>query len=66
MDGTPPPLGPFLTYQVPIIDIAGLTGLDMDSLSRADVLAPTPAIQTGVDPRERWVELADMEAVRLA
>jgi endonuclease G len=66
IDGTPPPLGPFHSYQVPILDIAGLTGLDMDSLSRADVLGPIPAIQTGADPRERWVELADMEAVRLA
>lgn len=33
-----PDLGPFRTYQVPVADIAGLTGLDLDQLAAADVL----------------------------
>lgn len=33
-----PDLGPFRTYQVPVADIAALTGLDLDQLAAADVL----------------------------
>jgi len=41
--GEAPPLGPFRTFQVPIADIAGLTGLVMPELIAADVLPPTIA-----------------------
>ena len=36
-DGTPPRLGPYRTYQVPIVDIIDLTGLNLAALSEADV-----------------------------
>ncbi|MBH0054963.1 MULTISPECIES: DNA/RNA non-specific endonuclease [unclassified Salinibacterium] len=63
-NGTPPPLGPFRTFQVPIVDIAELTGLTMDALSAADVLEP---ILAATDDRHeaRWVELSSAESVRL-
>ena len=35
--GEPPPLGPFRTFQVPVADIAALTGLGIDALVAADV-----------------------------
>ena len=39
--GDPPPLGPFRTYQVPVVDVADLTGLDLGPLPAADVLGVT-------------------------
>ncbi|WP_022892313.1 DNA/RNA non-specific endonuclease [Agromyces subbeticus] len=39
--GEAPPLGPFRTFQVPVSDVAGLTGLVMPELIAADVLPPT-------------------------
>jgi len=39
--GDPPPLGPFRTFQVPVADVAELTGLDLGPLPAADVLAVT-------------------------
>lgn len=39
--GEPPPLGPFRTFQVPVADVAELTGLDLGPLPAADVLAVT-------------------------
>jgi endonuclease G len=65
LDNTPPPLGPYRTYQVPIIDIIDLTGLNLTALSKADVLAPTPAIREGTDHRTRWVELIDTTGIQL-
>ncbi|MFC5931685.1 DNA/RNA non-specific endonuclease [Cryobacterium melibiosiphilum] len=64
-DGTPPPLGPYRTYQVPIVDIVDLTGLDLTALSQADVYAPAPAIREGTDRRARWVELGDTTSIQL-
>ncbi len=59
----PPPLGAYLTYQVPVVDIATLTGLDLGALVDADRL-PVPA---SVRPEElapgsavletRWLRL---------
>ena len=43
MPGEAPPLGPFRTFQVPVSDVAGLTGLVMPELVAADVLPPTLA-----------------------
>lgn len=51
--GDVPPLGPFRTYQVPVADVAALTGLDLGPLVDADVL--TPVLSRGA--RERWVLL---------
>ena len=36
-DGNPPPLGPYRTYQAPIVDITDLIGLNLAALSEADV-----------------------------
>ena len=52
-----PPLGAYLTYQVPIVDLAGLTGLDLGSLPAADRL-PAPA-QT-VTAEGRWRRLRQL------
>lgn len=41
----PPPLAEYLTYQVPILDLADLTDLDLGPLPAADRLAPVPAAQ---------------------
>ncbi|ANJ25455.1 DNA/RNA non-specific endonuclease [Agromyces aureus] len=41
--GEVPPLGPFRTFQVPIADIAAITGLSMPDLVAADVLPQTVA-----------------------
>ncbi|TFC87437.1 DNA/RNA non-specific endonuclease [Cryobacterium sp. TMT4-31] len=65
IDGTPPPLGPYRTYQVPIVDIAVLTGLNLTVLAEADVLAPLPTIRDDAGPRELWVELPEISEVRL-
>ena len=65
MYGNPPPLGPYRTYQVPVVDIIDLTGLNLAALSEADVYAPTPAIREGTDRRTRWVELVDTAGIQL-
>jgi endonuclease G len=63
--GEPPPLGPYRTYQVPIADIATLTGLDLGPLVSADLMPPVPAVPTADLPsaaaaaRGRWVPLND-------
>lgn len=38
-----PPLGPFRTFQVPIAELVGLTGLGLGPLPAADQLTATPA-----------------------
>jgi endonuclease G len=65
LDGDPPPLGPYRTYQVPIADIIDLTGLNLAALSDADVYAQAPAIREDTDPRTRWVELTDAAGIHL-
>ena len=59
--GDPPPLGPFRTFQVPIPDIAALTGLRLGPLEAADRLDAAP-IPAEVEPlggiRLRWRELS--------
>lgn len=50
----PPPLGPYLTYQVPIDDLAALTGLEFGPLPAADRL-PAPA--QGATMQARWLPL---------
>lgn len=41
-----PPLGPFRTFQVPIRDIAALTGLDLTQLEAADRMPAAAALPT--------------------
>src|SRR5690606_37688587 len=57
----PPPLGPFLTYQVPIPDIARLTGLELATLVPADRYAPPAAAPAP----ERWTLLERYGEIRL-
>ena len=41
-----PALGPFRTFQVPVVDVQELTGIDLGPLVGADVLAPVGALAT--------------------
>ncbi|MEL0627591.1 DNA/RNA non-specific endonuclease [Salinibacterium amurskyense] len=61
----PPPLGPFRTFQVPIADIAEVTGLDLGALLGADALTPVEAATDAARPEARWVELLEPAAIRL-
>ncbi|MEV8533333.1 DNA/RNA non-specific endonuclease [Streptomyces sp. NPDC051211] len=58
--GDPPPLGPFRTFQVPVTDIAELTGLDFGPLPAADLMPVTRA------PAERWKRLESFDDLVLA
>ncbi|MGK9148018.1 DNA/RNA non-specific endonuclease [Plantibacter flavus] len=58
---TPPPLGPFRTFQVPIVDLAEVTGLGFGALAAADVLEPARAVRPA--PAE-WIELTDRGDLR--
>ncbi|MDT0308394.1 DNA/RNA non-specific endonuclease [Streptomyces sp. DSM 44917] len=55
----PPPLGAFRTFQVPVADIARITGLDLGPLPGADLL---PA---GVRELRAWTELASFEDIAM-
>jgi endonuclease G len=57
-----PPLGPFRTFQLPILDLASLTGLDFGALASADVLEPAPA--TVRPDTDTWIELSDPSDLR--
>lgn len=57
IDGSPPPLGPYMSYQVPVDDVASLTGLDFGPLVDADVMAPVLAGRADGSPRTGWVRL---------
>ncbi len=56
---TAAPLGAFRTFQVPIADIAELTGIDFGPLPDADVLSPASA-RPGA-----WKELTGADDIRL-
>jgi endonuclease G len=69
--GDPPPLGPYRTFQVPIIDIATLTGLSLGPLPAADRLpTPTP-VPVGELATEaattagRWMPLHEFADIQL-
>lgn len=68
---TAPPLGAYLTYQVPIVDIATLTGLDLGPLVAADRMpAPTTALPEDLARgsaalETRWVRLVRVSDVTL-
>ncbi|MGG7451206.1 DNA/RNA non-specific endonuclease [Plantibacter auratus] len=57
-----PPLGPFRTFQLPILDLASVTGLDFGALASADVLEPTPA--TVRPDTDTWIELSGPSDLR--
>ena len=57
-----PPLGPFKTFQVPVRDIADLTGLTMPVLLDADILQPASA---GAARRDPWIPLTTMSDITL-
>jgi endonuclease G len=61
--GQPPPLGPFRTFQVPVADIADLTGLDLDALVAVDRFPPRGPAATGASP---WLFLGRLADVRWA
>jgi endonuclease G len=60
--GEPPPLGPFRTFQVPISDIAGLTGLDLAQLTAVDRFARGG---TSARTMSRWIELHSLTDITL-
>lgn len=59
-----PELGAYLTYQVPVADIASLTGLDLGPLPAADRMpVPAEAAEAGVG--SRWLLLEDRHQLQL-
>jgi endonuclease G len=60
---SPPPLGPFRTFQVPVRDVADLADLDVGALTAADVLQPVPA---AVPPAPKWRRLSTWSEITLA
>ena len=59
-----PPLGPFRTFQVPVRDIAALTGLDLDQLAAGDRM-PIAAALPSARVTETWRELHSPEDLDL-
>ncbi|MEG9249768.1 DNA/RNA non-specific endonuclease [Arthrobacter sp. Soc17.1.1.1] len=59
-----PPLGPFRTFQVPIRDIAALTGLDLDQLVGVDRM-PIAAALPSARVISAWRELSSPECLDL-
>ncbi|MPY12294.1 DNA/RNA non-specific endonuclease [Arthrobacter bussei] len=59
-----PPLGPFRTFQVPIRDIAALTGLDLDQLVGVDRM-PIAAALPSARVTSAWRELSSPECLDL-
>ena len=65
IQGSPPPLGPYRTYQVPVAEIIRLTGVAMPELAEADVLAPVLALGAADGSRQHWIELVDLSAIQV-
>jgi endonuclease G len=64
VSGDAPPLGPFRTFQVPIRDIASLTGLDLERLvdvDRMPIASALPTARTG----STWRQLHSLEDLDL-
>lgn len=62
--GDTPPLGPFRTFQVPIRDIAALTGLDLEQLIAVDRMPIAAALPTA-RPGSTWRQLHTAEDLDL-
>lgn len=60
-----PPLGPFRTFQVPVADVAALTGFELGALVAVDVMPESRGIRPPVAQRSGWRELDSLDAVRL-
>ena len=60
----PPPLGPFRTYQVPIADLADLTGLDLTQTTALDRYT-APAAGTQVQTAGSWRRLSALGDIQL-
>jgi endonuclease G len=65
--GQLPPLGPYRTFQLPVADIAEVTGVAFGQLIAADVLRPSvTGAGPGVGPASSgWVELRSLDDVVL-
>jgi endonuclease G, mitochondrial len=67
--GQLPPLGPFRTFQVPIADIAALTGVVLDRLVAADLMQ-SAVTGAGAEPGRpaggRLVELQSLDDIILS
>jgi endonuclease G len=63
VDGDPPPLGPYLGYQVPVGDVAALTALAFGELVNADVLGPVVTGRADGSPRTGWIRLRSADDV---
>ncbi|GAA3918791.1 hypothetical protein GCM10023084_81530 [Streptomyces lacrimifluminis] len=57
--GDPPPLGAFRTFQVPVADVADITGLDLGPLPDADLLPQA------VRAARRWTQLESYDDISL-
>lgn len=57
-EGRPPPLGPFRTFQVPVADVASLTGLRLGPLEAADRFRPASRpVPEGAASVDGWTRL---------
>ncbi|RWZ59181.1 DNA/RNA non-specific endonuclease [Labedella populi] len=64
--GSPPPLGPFRTFQVSVADVGEIADLDVSALADADVLQPLPAVPAhGARPSGRWRQLRTWTEITL-
>jgi endonuclease G len=65
--GEIPPLGPFRTFQVPIADIAALSGVVLDQLVAVDRMPAPPAEEIPAPGQAAggWVQLRSLSDVRL-
>ena len=63
--GQPPPLGTFRTFQVPVGDIATLTGLDLGPLVAADRLGDHADVGLPLPVAVTWIRLRTVADIRL-
>ena len=61
----PQPLGPFLTYQVPVSDVAEMTGLEFDDLVAADSYTALDPTITSPRLEKPWKILEDLSSIVL-
>ena len=53
------------TFQVPVRDVAELTGLEFSQLARVDALRPVPTAQPPAGPAGAWLPLVEAADVAL-
>jgi endonuclease G, mitochondrial len=66
-EGVVPPLGPFRTFQVPIADLATVSGVALDQLAAVDLLSTPPAVAPTPPGKvaDGWVELRSLRDIVL-